>query len=128
MHWSDRTRGQAVLFIAILLTAAIFPFIWMVGGLTFGPDSHITYSGENRDQKEHDIAAWGYGDTAEIYVVYEDYSAGINDGHIYFQRSINGGQLWQTPIDFMPADIHGCRRDLVCEQGRYTDKLPKLSN
>ena len=110
MHWSDRTRGPAVLFAAVFLFAAILPMFGLVGGLTFGSDTHITYSGENRDQKEHDVASWGYGNSAEVYVVYEDYSAGINDGHIYFQRSVNAGGTWPmpgsqtTPYDFMPAD------------------------
>ncbi|MGA1848565.1 MAG: hypothetical protein ACMUHB_04415, partial [Thermoplasmatota archaeon] len=76
--------------LTLIAAAVIAPM--MAEGLTFGPDHDIKpYNPDTRDQKRHDIAAYGYGDTAEIYIVYEDYSNGFNDPTIYFQKSIDGG-------------------------------------
>ncbi|MBN1539152.1 MAG: hypothetical protein JW939_03335, partial [Candidatus Thermoplasmatota archaeon] len=105
MHRSGHFNGTALLLTTILLLAAVLPVLGTAGALTFGKDVHIKpYDPDNRDQRNFDISASGMDDTAEVYVVYEDLSAGANDPHAWFQRSLNGGHSWQAPIDMMKAD------------------------
>ncbi|MGA1873193.1 MAG: hypothetical protein ACMUHY_05930 [Thermoplasmatota archaeon] len=105
MHRSETNHRTAYMIVTLLLMSAVIPLISSVDGLTFGKDVQIKpYEPDNRDQKNFDIASWGSGDTAEVYIVYEDYAAGFNDPHIYFQKSANGGSSWQIPFDFIKTD------------------------
>jgi hypothetical protein len=88
----------------MIMAAVMIPLI--AEGLTFGPDHDIRpYNPDTRDQKRHDIATYGFGDTAEVYIVYEDYFTGFSNPHVYFQKSNDGGENWQAPVDFLPGDL-----------------------
>ncbi|MGA1820036.1 MAG: hypothetical protein ACMUHU_03405 [Thermoplasmatota archaeon] len=105
MYRSENTNRTALFLVAVLMFSALLPIFTAVDALTFGKDVQVKpYEPDNRDQKNFDIESWGSGDTAEVYIVYEDYSAGFNDPHIWFQRSVNGGSIWQTPFDFIKTD------------------------
>ncbi len=80
----------------IILLLCILP----VGGSITFSGNHAVIS-DNRDQDRMDIAAWGTGDTAEVYIAYEDYSAGPSNPHIFFQRSINAGTGFQAAQDLL---------------------------
>lgn len=69
-------------------------------GLTFGGNNNIIV-GDNREQDRLDMASWGSGATSEVYTVFEDYSAGPSNPHIYFKKSVNGGNTFLTEYDFL---------------------------
>ncbi|MGA1866205.1 MAG: hypothetical protein ACMUFK_01920 [Thermoplasmatota archaeon] len=127
MHRSEHFNGTALLLSAILLLTAVLPFLGTAGALTFGKDVQIKpYDPDNRDQRNFDIAASGRDDSAEVYVVYEDLSAGANDPHVWFQRSMNGGTSWQTPIDLMRASPVGGDKQLKPVIDVYENKTAKV--
>lgn len=121
MNRSDRTP-RALLTIAVLLLFAgvSLPLVGIGEGLTFSTDSDIVL--DTRDQENYDIVSVGSGDTAHVYVVYEDHSVGT-DPHVFFHRSIDGGVNWQSPIDFMPADPNALDKQLTPAIDVYNDGM-----
>lgn len=103
------TRSEYTRILVAMLAIIFLVMAWMPVS-DFGEATTFSYNNfvieDNKGQTEPQVAASGSGNSAKVYVVYEDLSFSP-DTHVIFERSDDGGETFDHKVDFIEGGESG---------------------
>ncbi|MGA1822646.1 MAG: hypothetical protein ACMUIG_08965 [Thermoplasmatota archaeon] len=114
MKRSDYAHFTGVTIMVIMLLIMGIPLLNPGDSLTFKKNTMVL--NDNPNQESLQVGVTGSGETATVFVAYEDHAL-IPDTHVKFRRSVNGGDRFTFTKDFLPPDSTG-----------YSQKSPTMAS
>lgn len=104
MKRSDYAHFLGVTILIMMLLIMGIPLMKTGDSLTFKKNNDVVIDNPNQDKLQ--VGATGSGDTAKVFVAYEDHGL-LPDIHVKFKLSANGGDSFSFNKDFLPPTSTG---------------------